>query len=279
MNKKILITGAQGLIGSAILKKLIKENNFQIFSIIHPSDNLKIKKVTYFKHDLLHPLPKNEIPDDLDYVIHMAAIAHGKNSSSVMYKNCLMTKNLIDAVKDLNPFFIFFSSVSVYGEANGKFPKKTSANCKPSSYYGKGKLIDENKIKSNFKNYKILRLCPMINGVNNKDFLKRVFLPKSKIIYKSPYVRMYSFSSHSSIFDKINQILNSSSFDSNILNVKDKVDLDEKNILSNFDGFTIKFPKLILDITFIFLNIFSFNSYIYHLNCSFHKMFKINTYE
>lgn len=279
MKKKILITGADGLIGKVLLKKIVKENNFQIFSIIQPYSKNKINQVNYIEHDLLHPLTSLNLPDKLDYVIHMAAIAHEKNNKSVMHKNCMMTKNLIDAVIDLNPIFIFFSSISVYGEANRKFPLKTSAFCKPSSYYGRGKLIDESQVKTNFDKYKILRLCPMIDDINNKDFLKRVFLPKLKIKYKSPYERIYSFSSHSSIFDKINQILNSSSFDSNILNVKDKVDLDEKNILSNFDGFTIKFPKLILDITFIFLNLFSFNSYIYHLNCSFHKMFKVNTYE
>lgn len=279
MNKKILITGAQGLIGSVLLEKLIKENNFQIFSLIHPSSEVEINEVIYLKHDMLNPLPKNIIPNDLDCVIHMAAIAHGKNNSSVMYKNCLITKNLINAVKDLNPTFIFFSSISVYGEANRTFPLKKTANCKPSSYYGKGKLIDEVKIKTNFNDYKILRLCPMVDDINNKDFLKRVFLPKFKIKYKSPYERIYSFSSHSSIFKNVNQLLNSVNSDPITINLKDEVDLNEKNILSNFDGYSIKFPKLILDIIFIFLNLFSFNSYIYHINCSFWKMFKINTYE
>lgn len=279
MNKKILITGAQGLIGNVLLEKLIKENNFQIFSLIHPSSKVEINEIIYLKHDLLKSLPKNIIPNDLDYIIHMAAIAHGKNNSSTMYKNCLMTQNLIDAVKDLNPTFIFFSSISVYGEANRTFPLKNTANCKPSSYYGKGKLIDEIKIKTNFNDYKILRLCPMVDDINNKDFLKRVFLPKIKIKYKSPYERIYSFSSHSSIFKNVNQLLNSVNSDPITINLKDEVDLNEKNILSNFDGYSIKFPKLILDIIFIFLNLFSFNSYIYHINCSFWKMFKKNTYE
>ncbi len=279
MKKKILITGADGLIGNVLLKKIVKENNFQIFSIIHPSSKNKINQVNYIEHDLLHSLTNLNLPNKLDYVIHMAAIAHEKNNKSVMHKNCMMTNNLIDAVKDLNPIFVFFSSISVYGEANRKFPLKTSDFCKPSSYYGRGKLIDESQVKTNFDKYKILRLCPMINDINNKDFLKRVFLPKLKIKYKSPYERIYSFSSHSSIFDKINKILSSTSFDSDTINVKDKDDLNEKNILSNFDGFTIKFPKLLLDTIFILLNFFSFSSFIYHLNCTFWKMFKINTYE
>jgi nucleoside-diphosphate-sugar epimerase len=279
LKKKILITGAQGLIGSVLLEKIVEENNFQIFSIIQPSSQLKFNDVVYLEHDLLNPLPEKKIPNDLDYVIHMAAIAHGENMGSIMFKNCLMTKNLIDAVKHLNPVFIFFSSISVYGEANRTFPIKNTTICKPSSYYGKGKLIDENNIKTNFKDYKILRLCPMVDDINNKDFLKRVFLPKFKIKYKSPYERIYSFSSHSSIFNNVNQLLNSVNSDPITINLKDEVDLNEKNILSNFDGSSFKFPKLILDIIFIFLNFFSFNSYIYHINCSFWKMFRINTYE
>ena len=58
MKKKILITGAQGLIGSVLLEKIVEENNFQIFSIIQPSIELKINQVIYLEHDLLNPLPE-----------------------------------------------------------------------------------------------------------------------------------------------------------------------------------------------------------------------------
>jgi nucleoside-diphosphate-sugar epimerase len=277
--KKILITGANGLIGNILVKNLVKYYKFKIFVLERNSNKLKIDGINLIEHDLTTPLPKNKIPKSIDYVIHLAAIAHGKNNKSTLKNNCLITQNIIDSVKSYNPIFIFFSTVSVYGEANRRYPIKTSDFCRPSSYYGKGKLKDEKNIQSNFKSYKILRLCPMLEGLKNKDLQKRVYFPKTKIKYKSPYLRAYSFSSHSSIFKSMQLIFNSSNFKSGIINVKNSVNIFENELLIKFTGITIYIPKSIMDFIFGVLKFFSFNSFIYHLNCNFWKMLKINTYE
>jgi nucleoside-diphosphate-sugar epimerase len=274
----ILITGGFGLIGRSLVSELSNNNNFNIFLI---SRNNKpentIQNIVIIDHDLLASIPDEKIPDDINIVIHLAAIAH-KTSSDVMGINCLMTKNITDAFLNKKVKFIFFSSVAVYGEANRVFPIKTTDFCKPYSSYGLGKLKDEEMISSSFKDFIILRVCPVIEG-DDTDLLKRVYLPKTKIKYRSAYNRAYSFTSHRTIFKSINSTINENEIQNKIINLKDTSNYYETDILKKYNGKEVKIPFLISMPLFNFLNIFSFIPKIYTINCLLTKMLKSNTYE
>ena len=274
----ILITGGFGLIGRSLVSELSNNNNNNIFLI---SRNIKPENtatnIVTIDHDLLSPIPVEKIPKDINVVIHLAAIAH-KTSSEIMRINCLMTKNITDAFLNKKVKFIFFSSVAVYGEANRLFPIKISDFCKPYSSYGLGKLKDEEIISTSFKDFIILRLCPFIEG-DDTDLLKRVYLPKTKIKYKSSYNRAYSFLSHRTIFKSINSIIHENKITNKIINLKDPSNYNESDLLKKYNGKEVKIPLLITMPLFYFLNIFSFLSKIYTLNCLLTKMLKSNTYE
>lgn len=274
----ILITGGNGLIGSNLVSYLSKNIDLKLFLISSKNivENTN-KNITTINHDLLKPIPKEKIPKDIDIVIHLAAIAH-KNSANVMSVNCLMTKNIVTAFAFKKVKFIFFSSVAVYGEANRKFPIKTSDYCKPYSSYGLGKLKDEKIISTSFEDYIILRLCPVIEE-NDSDLLKRVYFPKTKIKYMSPYNRSYSFTSFNTIFKKISYILNDNKIKSRVINLSDPINYYESDILSRYKGKVFKIPLLITAPLFFFLNRFSFFSNVYTINCLLTKMLKTNTYE
>lgn len=274
----ILITGGFGLIGRSLVSELSNNNNNNIFLI---SRNIKPENtatnIVTINHDLLAPIPAEKIPKDINIVIHLAAIAH-KTSSEIMRINCLMTKNITDVFLNKKVKFIFFSSVAVYGEANRLFPLKTSDFCKPYSSYGLGKLKDEEVISSSFKDFIILRLCPVIDG-DDTDLLKRVYFPKTKIKYRSPYNRVYSFLSHRTIFKKINSIIKGNDITNKIINLKDSSNYNESDILKKYNGKEVKIPLLISMPLFYFLNLFSFFPKIYTINCLLTKMLKSNTYE
>ncbi len=274
----ILITGGFGLIGRNLVSELSNNNNFNIFLISRNInlDNIN-SNITTVEHDLTDPIPKKKIPKDINIVIHLAAIAH-KTNSETMKINCLMTKNITDAFLNKKVKFIFFSSVAVYGEANRLFPLKISDFCKPYSSYGLGKLKDEELISSSFKDFTILRLCPVIEG-DDTDLLKRVYLPKTKIKYKSSYNRVYSFLSHRTIFKSINSIIHENEIKREIINLKDSSNYNESDILKKYDGKEVKIPLLITIPLFYFLNLFSFLPKIYTINCLLTKMLKSNTYE
>ena len=274
----ILITGGYGLIGRNLVIELSNNNSFNLFLISRniKSENTATNIVT-IDHDLIAPIPAEKIPKDINVVIHLAAIAH-KTSSEIMEINCLMTKNITDAFLNKKVKFIFFSSVAVYGEANRLFPIKTSDFCKPYSSYGLGKLKDEEIISSSFKNFIILRLCPVIEG-DDTDLLKRVYLPYTKIKYKSSYNRAYSFLSHRKIFKCINNIINEREITNKIINLKDPSNYNESDILKKYNGKEVKIPMLISMPLFCILNLFSFLPKIYTVNCLLTKMLKTNTYE
>tara|TARA_X000000950_G_scaffold18970_1_gene20521 strand:- start:5236 stop:6066 length:831 start_codon:yes stop_codon:yes gene_type:complete len=274
----LLITGGSGLIGRNLVVKLSKNNSLKIFLIsLNKEEEYKKDNVTTIYHDLLQPMPDEKIPKNINVIIHLAAIAH-KFDNETMTINCLMTKNLTDAFINKKVRFIFFSSVAVYGEANRKFPIKVSGLCKPYSNYGLGKLKDEKIISLSFKDYIILRLCPVIEG-DEKDLLKRVFLPKTKIKYRSSYNRAYSFLSHKTIFKSIKNIINQKEITDRIINLKDPFNYSESDILKKYSGKEIKIPYIISEPVFFILNLFSFIPKIYKINCLLTKMLKTNTYD
>ena len=274
----ILITGGFGLIGRNLVSELSKNNNFNIFLLSrNTKSNNAATTIKTIDHNLLEQIPVEKIPKEINTVIHLAAVAH-KTSSEIMAINCLMTKNITDAFINKKVKFIFFSSVAVYGEANRLFPIKVSDFCKPYSSYGLGKLKDEEIISSSFKYFTILRLCPVIEG-DDTDLLKRVYLPKTKIKYRSSYNRAYSFLSHKTIFKTINSILNENNLSNKTINLKDPSNYYESDILSKYEGKEIKIPILISEPIFFILNLFSFIPKIYTINCLLTKMLKSNTYE
>ena len=275
---KILITGGTGLIGRNLVAELSKNNCLKIFLIsLNKKSENKSLNVTNIYHDLLKPIPEDKTPKNISIIIHLAAIAH-KFDSQTMTVNCLMTKNITDAFINKKVRFVFFSSVAVYGEANRKFPIRVSDVCKPYSNYGLGKLKDEKIISSTFKDFIILRLCPVIDG-DDTDLLKRVYLPKTKIKYRSSYNRSYSFLSHKTILKSIKTIINQNEISNKIINLKDLSNYSESDILNRYPGKEIKIPFLISELIFFILNKLSFIPKIYKINCLLTKMLKTNTYE
>lgn len=274
----ILITGGSGLIGRNLVSELSKNNSLKIYliSLTKKLEN-KSLNITNIYHDLLQPIPEKKIPKNINIIIHLAAIAH-KFDYKTMTVNCLMTKNIIDPFINKKVRFVFFSSVAVYGEANRKFPIKVSDECKPYSNYGLGKLKDEKIISSSFKDFIILRLCPVIEG-DDSDLLKRVYLPKTNIKYRSSYNRAYSFLSHKTIFKSINNIINQNEITNRIINLKDPSNYYESDFLNKYLGKEVKIPFLISEPIFFILNLFSFIPKIYKINCLLTKMLKTNTYE
>src|SRR3990167_9756563 len=79
-NKKILITGGAGFIGSHLVEKLVADNRIVIYDNFH-RDALKYTKlfnhpqVKIIKGDILDAGKLNKVIDKVEVVIHLAAIA------------------------------------------------------------------------------------------------------------------------------------------------------------------------------------------------------------
>ena len=82
-NKKVLVTGGAGFIGSFVVTELLKENvgevviydNLARGDMSYIQEQLNDPRCNYFKGDLREVDLLNAAMDGCDYVIHLAAMA------------------------------------------------------------------------------------------------------------------------------------------------------------------------------------------------------------
>ena len=133
-NKRILITGASGMIGSTLIRALMEYNReedgkIQVVGLSRNKETAKeqLKDVmdapgfSYVSADINMPL---EDMGSFDYMIHCASNTHPRQYSTepigTIMTNVLGTKNLLDyAAKYGVGRFVFLSSVEIYGENRG----------------------------------------------------------------------------------------------------------------------------------------------------------------
>jgi nucleoside-diphosphate-sugar epimerase len=188
-NKKVLITGASGLIGSFIVDLLMYRNtyfndNIFITSLVRNKHYAKQRFKTYLKSshfnleikDISKSKPKSF---KYDYIIHGASNTHPKAYSTdpigTINTNIFGTKNLLDFCVSYNVSkFVFLSSVEIYGENKG------DVNLFKEDYLG---YIDSNTTRSGYPESKRLAesLCNAYKDVYGLNFviarLSRVFGP------------------------------------------------------------------------------------------------------
>lgn len=172
--KKIGITGGTGLLGNLLIKQLKKkEIRFSLF-----------KKNILIQKDIAEWLSKN---DKIEYIFHFAAyssaINSSKNKSKVYHTNVRGTENLIKAINLKKKKIIIFFSSSSHVYDYSKKPIKENSNLKPSSFYGKTKLLAEKKFfkkKYKYHKYFIARIFSVYHEKQKKPFLYPVMKSKFK---------------------------------------------------------------------------------------------------
>jgi len=178
---KVLVTGANGYIGSTFIDNYKNKYNFQKFSLL----NEKIEDINFL---------------DINTVLHCAALVHQKiehpykkyDGINVIYPVKLAKLAKSNGVKQ----FIFISTIAVYGEDLEKLDVNTNYN--PITPYGKSKLEAEKQLlELNDENFivSIIR-PPMVYGKNapgNIDSLvnlvkKIPIIPLGKIENKRSFI-------------------------------------------------------------------------------------------
>ncbi|MCU0666153.1 MAG: SDR family oxidoreductase [Candidatus Omnitrophica bacterium] len=151
-NKKVLVTGGAGFIGSHIVDALVK-NNCQVRVLDNFSsgklDNLSgvSGKVKIIKGDICDRDTCRKAVSGVDVVFHQAALRSVpksmKNPDVYNKVNIGGILNMLEASRENNvKAFVFASSSSVYGDVS-KFPEKESFFPGPISPYALSKLAGE----------------------------------------------------------------------------------------------------------------------------------------
>lgn len=129
--KRILVTGATGLIGSAIIDIMMaRKENYDIYALGRNKNRAEKRFFNYIKnpffhfiqHDITKPLPTET---NFHYIIHAASdanpIAYGTNPIGIMKANIMGTDNLLSyGLSHHLEKLIFVSSGDVYGEGDGR---------------------------------------------------------------------------------------------------------------------------------------------------------------
>lgn len=145
---KVLVTGATGFLGRAIVDELL-QNNLEVFTTAQSAraDDLP----NYFPADIsiAESLNKLENLGEIDAIIHAAGLAHQfkQTGKEKFWKvNVEGTRNVAKlAVRLKVKKFILISSVAVYGEAKRASPAgfEEDLPCEPRGFYAESKLEAE----------------------------------------------------------------------------------------------------------------------------------------
>jgi|MTBAKMStandDraft_1061839.scaffolds.fasta_scaffold10269_3 nucleoside-diphosphate-sugar epimerase len=158
---KILITGANGFVGSRLFSYLSNYHNYSVFGL--QRDNKKKADGHYIYVDFSEPNWQSLLPDTIDVVIHLAQSSHYRSfpekSNDIFAINILTTFELLEWARVHNvKKFIFSSTGNVYAPQKKILIEEDP--CEPSSMYAASKLCSEHLLKqyTSFFDVFILRL-------------------------------------------------------------------------------------------------------------------------
>ena len=167
MSLKIGITGASGVLGSELRKKI--KNNLIIFK----GDLTK-------KKDIFDWVKRNNFKS----IYHFAAVVPIKEFNNSLKKsfkvNSIGTKYLVDAILKFQSkeIWFFYSSTShVYKLNNQAIKTKETDKCNPQSLYGSSKRDAEKYIIKQFTKYNYQYLIGRIFSFTHKNQKKTFFVP------------------------------------------------------------------------------------------------------
>lgn len=160
---KILITGANGLLGQKLVKLLIEKGEDQIVATARGGDRLPFDKSAY-SFELLDITSRAQVLQVVEQVqpeviIHTAAMTNvdqcETDKENCWAQNVDAVEYLIEACKKTNSFLVHLSTDFIFDGEDGPYDEQAKAN--PVSYYGESKLAAEVLLEESEIDYAIAR--------------------------------------------------------------------------------------------------------------------------
>jgi nucleoside-diphosphate-sugar epimerase len=174
---KVLLTGANGFVGSHILDALLA-GGISTTVLLRPSSDRG-----FLKHHLpnlevrtgsiTEPRTLNAALTGITHVIHCAGATKAVKASGFFEINQVGTRNLVKAINDQPGVqrFIHISSLAVTGPATPPKPARESDPPRPISIYGESKLAAETEIREHSRVPATIIRPPAVYGPRDQGFL------------------------------------------------------------------------------------------------------------
>jgi len=164
-HKRILVTGANGQLGSAIVN-VFKHNHMDVIGTDRTMMDITNQNQVFQVVKQIKP----------QVIIHCAAytlVDKAESEKELCYKtNVEGTRNLVRAAKELEIDFLYFSTDYVFdGTKTGSYETNDLPN--PINYYGLTKYLGEEIVRTILTNYFIFRIS-WVFGPNGKNFVNTI---------------------------------------------------------------------------------------------------------
>ena len=169
---KILITGANGLLGQKLVEQLVQQGKFDVIATGRGPCRLSGSGYSYQPLDIENEQEVEATIADLnpEVIIHGAAMTHvdecEKHQEACYRANVLATKYLIAAAEKIQSHFIFVSTDFIFSGLDGQNPYTEEAKPDPVNYYGQTKLDGEELLKHTNLKWAIARTV-LVYGLAN----------------------------------------------------------------------------------------------------------------
>ncbi|MBA4301870.1 MAG: NAD(P)-dependent oxidoreductase [Cyclobacterium sp.] len=167
---KILITGANGLLGQKLVEQLVEGGKFEVIATGKGPCRLKGDGFKYESLDITDSDEVNEVIARItpDTIIHGAAMTNVDecelNQEACRILNVKATEYLIQAAEKIQTHFIFVSTDFIFSGKDGPYDEEAEAA--PVNFYGETKLIGENLVRSSKTSWAIARTV-LVYGIAN----------------------------------------------------------------------------------------------------------------
>ncbi len=168
---KILITGANGLLGQHLVKLLLDTTAHDIIATGkgEPRYVVQDSRLHYYALDITDGMEVNLLFEKLQpaTIVHCAALTQADecelNPIKAWEINVTATRFIVDAAKKINAFLIFISTDFVFDGINGPYKETDTVN--PVSYYGSTKVTAEKAVAQSGLPYAIARTCLLYGNI------------------------------------------------------------------------------------------------------------------